>query len=44
MKKRLSYRRRVRMYETEKKLLLIRRLSPADYEEAIKALARKWKI
>lgn len=42
--KRLPYRARVRMYETEKKLLQYRKLSPEEYEEAIKALARKWAI
>lgn len=42
--KRLSYRARVRLYEAEKKLLQYRKLSPGEYEEAIKALARKWAI
>lgn len=44
MRKRIPYRKRVRMYETEKKLLQIRKLTPEEYEEAIKALARKWMI
>lgn len=42
--KRLSYRKRVRMYEAEKKLLQLQALNPAEYEEAVKALARKWRI
>lgn len=42
--KRLSYRARVRMYETEKKLLQRRKLTPEEYTEAVKALARKWAI
>lgn len=42
--KRLSYRKRVRLYEAEKKLLQLRKLTPSEYEMAVKELASKWKI
>ena len=42
--KRLSYRKRVREYEREKQLLQLLNLTPEEYEERIKALARKWMI
>ena len=36
-----SYRRRLRMYERNKRKLQPLGLTPAEYEEAIKALARR---
>lgn len=40
---RLPYRKRVRQYEADK-ALLPRGLSPEDYQDAIIALARRWRI
>ena len=39
---RLPYRKRVQQYEADKALL--RGLSPEEYQEAVIALARRWRI
>lgn len=43
-KRRMAYRKRVRMYENDKQLLILQALSPEEYELRIQQLARKWKI
>lgn len=40
----LPYDVRVRRYEAEKKLLMSAGLPAAEYEQAVKDLARKWRI
>ena len=39
-----SYRERLAGYEADKKTLLRAGLSPAEYEQAVKAFAEKWGV
>ena len=40
----MSYQTRLRNYETEKRELLERAVTPREYERRIQEIARKWRI